>query len=147
MLSDVEHSVRHRTWPQFWGKTMPRGNPTSRKSLVSKNPAKSLVKMQAFALDMEELAERGRKPRAGAAIHRPRYGVASHRPRLSDLRPRLHGGPAARRIEGDLDKNDQGVRVFVVGLGSRLWRSAERGRGPLRDSSVPDRTAKFEIHP
>jgi hypothetical protein len=34
---------------------MPRGSPTSRKSLASKNPAKSLVKMQAFAVDMEEL--------------------------------------------------------------------------------------------
>jgi hypothetical protein len=33
---------------------MPRGSPTSRKSLRSKNPAKSLVKMQAFALDMED---------------------------------------------------------------------------------------------
>jgi hypothetical protein len=34
---------------------MSRGSPTSRKSLASKNPAKSLVKMRAFALDMEEL--------------------------------------------------------------------------------------------
>jgi len=34
---------------------MPRGSPTSRKSLVSKNPTKSLVKMQAVALDMEDL--------------------------------------------------------------------------------------------
>jgi hypothetical protein len=34
---------------------MPRGSPTSRNSLASKSPAKSLVKMQAFALDMEEL--------------------------------------------------------------------------------------------
>jgi hypothetical protein len=34
---------------------MPRGSPTSRNSWRSKNPAKSLVKMQAFALDMEEL--------------------------------------------------------------------------------------------
>ena len=34
---------------------MPRGSATSRTSWRSKNPAKSLVKMQAFALDMEEL--------------------------------------------------------------------------------------------
>jgi hypothetical protein len=34
---------------------MPRGSLTSRKNLASKNPAKSLVKMQAFALDMEDL--------------------------------------------------------------------------------------------
>jgi L-fucose mutarotase/ribose pyranase (RbsD/FucU family) len=34
---------------------MPHGSLTSRKSLASKNPAKSLVKMQAFALDMDEL--------------------------------------------------------------------------------------------
>jgi hypothetical protein len=34
---------------------MPRGNPTSHNSWRSKNPAKSLVKMQAFAIDMEEL--------------------------------------------------------------------------------------------
>lgn len=34
---------------------MPRGSPTSRTSWRSKNPAKSLVKMQAFALDMEDL--------------------------------------------------------------------------------------------
>jgi hypothetical protein len=34
---------------------MPRGSPTSRKSWRAENPAKSLVKMQAFALDMEEL--------------------------------------------------------------------------------------------
>jgi hypothetical protein len=34
---------------------MRRGSPTSRKSLASKNPAKSLVKMQAFVLDMEDL--------------------------------------------------------------------------------------------
>jgi hypothetical protein len=34
---------------------MPRGNPTSHNSWRSKNPAQSLVKMQAFALDMEEL--------------------------------------------------------------------------------------------
>jgi hypothetical protein len=34
---------------------MPRGSPTSHKSWRSKNPAKSLVKMQAFALDMEDL--------------------------------------------------------------------------------------------
>jgi hypothetical protein len=34
---------------------MPRGSPTSRNSWRSKNPAKSLVKMQAFALDMEDL--------------------------------------------------------------------------------------------
>jgi hypothetical protein len=34
---------------------MPRGNATSRKSLASKNPAKSLVKVQAFALDMDNL--------------------------------------------------------------------------------------------
>jgi len=34
---------------------MPRGSATYRKSLTSKNPAKSLVKMQALALDMEDL--------------------------------------------------------------------------------------------
>jgi hypothetical protein len=34
---------------------MPRGSATSRNSLASTSPAKSLVKMQAFALDMEEL--------------------------------------------------------------------------------------------
>jgi hypothetical protein len=34
---------------------MPRGSPTSRESWRSKNPAMSLVKMQAFALDMEDL--------------------------------------------------------------------------------------------
>jgi hypothetical protein len=34
---------------------MPRGSPIPRNSWRSKNPAKSLVKMQAFALDMEEL--------------------------------------------------------------------------------------------
>jgi hypothetical protein len=34
---------------------MPRGSPTSRKSWRAKNPARSLVKMQAFALDMDEL--------------------------------------------------------------------------------------------
>jgi hypothetical protein len=34
---------------------MPRGNPTSRKSWRAKNPAKSLVKMQALAVDMDEL--------------------------------------------------------------------------------------------
>jgi hypothetical protein len=34
---------------------MPRGSATSHKSWRSKNPAKSLVKMQAFALDMEDL--------------------------------------------------------------------------------------------
>jgi hypothetical protein len=34
---------------------MPRGSPTFRNSWRSKNPAKSLVQMQAFALDMEEL--------------------------------------------------------------------------------------------
>lgn len=34
---------------------MPRGSPTSRKNLASKSPAKSLLKMQAVALDMEDL--------------------------------------------------------------------------------------------
>jgi L-fucose mutarotase/ribose pyranase (RbsD/FucU family) len=34
---------------------MPRGSATSRKSWSSKNPAKPLVKMQAFALDMDDL--------------------------------------------------------------------------------------------
>jgi hypothetical protein len=34
---------------------MPRGSPTSRNILRSKNPAKSLVKMQSVALDMDEL--------------------------------------------------------------------------------------------
>jgi L-fucose mutarotase/ribose pyranase (RbsD/FucU family) len=34
---------------------MPRGSQISRKSWRSKNPAESLVKMQGFALDMEEL--------------------------------------------------------------------------------------------
>ena len=34
---------------------MPRGSPTSRNSWRSKNPAKSLVKMQALALDMDDL--------------------------------------------------------------------------------------------
>jgi hypothetical protein len=34
---------------------MPRGNPTSRKSWRAKNPAQSLVKMQALAVDMDEL--------------------------------------------------------------------------------------------
>ena len=34
---------------------MPRGSPTSRNSWRSKNPAKSLVKMQAFALNMDDL--------------------------------------------------------------------------------------------
>jgi L-fucose mutarotase/ribose pyranase (RbsD/FucU family) len=34
---------------------MPRGSPTSHNSWRSKNSAKSLVKMQAFAMDMEEL--------------------------------------------------------------------------------------------
>ena len=37
------------------GQTMPRGSTISRNSWRSKNPAKSLVKMQALALDMEEL--------------------------------------------------------------------------------------------
>jgi hypothetical protein len=37
------------------GQTMPRGSSTSRNRWHSKNPAKSLVKMQAFALDMDEL--------------------------------------------------------------------------------------------
>jgi hypothetical protein len=35
------------------GRTMPRGSSTSRNRWHSKNPAKSLVKMQALALDME----------------------------------------------------------------------------------------------
>ncbi len=34
---------------------MLRGSPTSRNSWRSKNPAKSLVKMQALALDMDDL--------------------------------------------------------------------------------------------
>jgi hypothetical protein len=34
---------------------MPRGSATSHNSWHSKNPAKSLVKMQAFALDMDNL--------------------------------------------------------------------------------------------
>jgi hypothetical protein len=34
---------------------MPRGSATSRNSLASTSPAEALVKMQAFALDMEEL--------------------------------------------------------------------------------------------
>jgi L-fucose mutarotase/ribose pyranase (RbsD/FucU family) len=34
---------------------MPHGSPTSRNSWRSKNPAKSLVKMQTFALDMDDL--------------------------------------------------------------------------------------------
>jgi len=34
---------------------MPRGSPASRKNLASKSPARSLVKMQAVALDMEDL--------------------------------------------------------------------------------------------
>jgi hypothetical protein len=37
------------------GQTMPRGSPISRNSWRSKNPARSLAKMQAFALDMEDL--------------------------------------------------------------------------------------------
>ena len=65
-------------------------------------------------------AERDREPRAGTALHRPRYGVSSCRPRLSDLRSRLYGGSTARRIEGDLEENDQGVGAFIVGLGSRV---------------------------
>jgi hypothetical protein len=34
---------------------MPRGSPTSHNSWRSKNPAKSLAKMQAVALDMEDV--------------------------------------------------------------------------------------------
>jgi L-fucose mutarotase/ribose pyranase (RbsD/FucU family) len=34
---------------------MPRGSPTSHNSWRSKKPVKSLVRMQAFALDMDEL--------------------------------------------------------------------------------------------
>ena len=34
---------------------MPRGSPTSRNSWRSKNSAKSLVKMQALALDMDDV--------------------------------------------------------------------------------------------
>src|ERR1700731_786685 len=60
------------------------------------------------------IAERNRKSRAGVALHGPRYGGSSRRQRLSDLRPRLYGGPTARRIEGDLDQNDQGVSAFVI---------------------------------
>lgn len=66
------------------------------------------------------LAERDRRPRAGAAVHRPWYGGSSCGGRLSDLRSRLYGGPTARRIEGDLDQSDQGVGSFLVGLASRM---------------------------
>ena len=55
---------------------MPRGSPTSHNSWRSKNPAKSLVKMQAFALDMEDLL--GEVENLVQALRFIGHGIESH---------------------------------------------------------------------
>ena len=93
---------------------MPRGSPTSRKNLASKSPAKSLLKMQAVALDMEDLLSEIEN--LVQALRFIGHGMESRlrRRKLPNLRSRLHGGPAAGRFEGGLDPNDQGIGAFVA---------------------------------
>jgi hypothetical protein len=58
------------------GQTMPRGSATAHNSWRSKNPAKSLVKMQAFALDMEDLL--GEIENLVQALRFMGHGMESH---------------------------------------------------------------------